>query len=183
MSRRADHRRAAVLGLWLVCWIASLTIGCAPYRFGARSLFRPGIRTVYVPVIRNETFRSDLGVRLTEAVVREIEQRTPYKVTGDPLADSTLTCRVVGQTKRVLTETDTDDPRALDAALSVKATWVSRSGEPLMTDSVIPMRGLEITFGQDSLFVPEAGQSVDTATQAAIENLAQRIVSQMETRW
>ncbi len=77
----------------------------------------PGIQTVHVPVVRNDTFRHDLGVRLSEALVREIELRTPYKVTGDPNADSTLTCRVVNEAKRVLTETDTDDPRAIDAAI------------------------------------------------------------------
>jgi hypothetical protein len=157
--------------------------GCAAYRFGPASLFRSGIETIHVPVARNDTFRHDLGVRLTEAVVRQIELRTPYKVTGDPNADSTLTCRVVSETKRVLTETDTDDPRALDAAISVRATWISRGGELLMQNSLVPTGELDISFGQDARFVPEAGQSIDIATQTAIENLAERIVSQMEIRW
>jgi hypothetical protein len=47
----------------------------------------------------------------------------------------------------------------------------------------VPSGELAIAFGQDARFVPEAGQSIDSATQAAIENLAQRIVSQMELRW
>ena len=157
--------------------------GCAAYRFGSATMFRPGIRTVHVPIVRNDTFRHDLGVRLSEALVKEIESRTPYKVTGDPAADSTLTCRVVEQTKVVLSEANTDDPRALDAAVSVRATWTSRGGELLMQNAVIPIEDLAITFGQDSRFVPEAGQSIDTATQKAIEQLAARIVSQMEIRW
>jgi hypothetical protein len=160
-----------------------LPTGCATYRFGSDSLFRPGIRTVHVPIVRNDTFRHDLGVRLSEAIVREIEDRTPYKVVGDPNADSTLVCRVVDETKRVLTEKDTDDPRALDAAVSVRATWTGRGGELLMQNAVVPAGDFAIGFGQDSRFVPEAGQSVDSAMQAAIENLAERIVSQMEMRW
>ena len=160
-----------------------MSSGCAAYRFGSASMFRPGIRTVHVPVVRNDTFRQDLGVRLSEALVREIERRTPYKVTGDPNADSTLTCRVVGEAKRVLTETVTDDPRALDASISVAATWTGRGGELLMQNSVVPTGDLAISFGQDARFVPEAGQTIDSATQAAIENLAERIVSQMEMRW
>ena len=160
-----------------------LGTGCAAYRFGSASLFRPGIRTVHVPVVRNDTFRHDLGVRLTEALVREIETRTPYKVTDDPNADSRLECRIVSETKRVLTETTTDDPRALDAAVSVRASWLGRSGEMLMQNAVVPSGELAIGFSQDSRFVPEAGQSIDTATDAAIEKLASRIVSQMELRW
>ena len=57
----------------LGCISIALVSGCAAYRFGSASLFRPGIRTVHVPVVRNDTFRHDLGVRLTEAIVREIE--------------------------------------------------------------------------------------------------------------
>lgn len=157
--------------------------GCAAYRFGSASMFRPGIRTVHVPVVRNNTFRHDLGIRLTEALVKEIDQRTPYKVTGDPNADSTLSCRIIDEAKLVLTETLSDDPRALDAAISVRATWTARDGEMLMQNSVIPESDFTIGFGQDARFVPEAGQSVDSATQVAIDNLASRIVSQMEVRW
>lgn len=160
-----------------------LPLGCASYRFGSASLFRPGIRTIYVPVVRNDTFRHDLGVRLTEALVQEIETRTPYKVTGDPFADSKLECRVTSETKRVLTETGTDDPRALDASIAVRATWLGRGGEMLMQNSIVPSGELAIAFSQDSRFVPEAGQSIATADQAAIEKLASRIVSQMEIRW
>lgn len=163
---------------WLV-WAG----GCATYRFGNASLFRPDIRTVYVPIIRNDTFRHDLGVQLTEAVIREIEARTPYKVTGDPYADSTLTCRVVDETKRVLTETANDDPRALDAAITVQAAWVNRQGELLMQNTIVPDENLAIAFSQLSRFVPEAGQSIDTATLEAITQLASRIVAQMEVRW
>jgi len=169
--------------LILALFATSMTSGCASYRFGSASLFQPGIRTVHVPIVRNETFRPDLGVRLSEALVREIESRTPYKVTGDPNADSTLTCVVVNESKRVLTETDNDDPRALDAAVSVRATWIGRGGELLMQNSIAPTGSLDIKFSQDARFVPEAGQSIDSATQEAIEELAHRIVSQMETRW
>lgn len=179
-TRRNLQAAFAKLGL---CLAALAVGGCANYQLGSATMFRPGIRTVHVPIVRNETFRHDLGVRLSEALVREIELRTPYKVTGDPNADSTLTCRVVNESKRVLTETATDDPRAIDAAVSVRATWTSRGGEFLMQNSVAAQGDLAITFGQDARFVPEAGQSIDSATQQAIEDLAQRIVSQMETRW
>lgn len=172
-------RRVTLIGLLASC----LLTGCAAYRFGSASMFRPGIRTVHVPVVRDETFRHDLGVRLSEALVKEIDRRTPYKVTGDPNADSTLRCRIINESKRVLTETTNDDPRALDVDISVLATWTARGGELLMQNNVIPTNDLAITFAQDSRFVPEAGQSVDTATQAAIEDLAARIVSQMEMRW
>lgn len=171
--------------LFLVMMAAStmLSAGCVTYRFGSAAMFRTGIRTIHVPIVRNDTFRHDLGIRLTEAITNEIENRTPYKVTGDPNADSTLTCRVTRQTKQVLSEADTDDPRALNAVIAVRSSWVSREGELLMHNSVVPSDDISISFAQESRFVPEAGQSVGLATQAAIEQLASSIVSQMELRW
>jgi hypothetical protein len=99
-------------------------------------MFQPGIRTVHVPIVKNETFRHDLGVRLSEAIVKEIDRRTPYKVTGNPNADSVLTVTVTHETKRVLSETNDDDPRALDAIITATAKWTSRSGEQLMLNNI-----------------------------------------------
>lgn len=153
------------------------------YQFGSRSLFRDNIHTVYVPIARNDTFRHDLGVRLTEAVIRQIETRTPYKVTGDPHADSTLTVRFTSETKRVLTETFNDDPRALDAVVSAQATWTDRFGNSLMQNTIAMEGDLATSFMQSERMVPEAGQSIETTLQAGIEDLAERVVSQMESRW
>ena len=166
---------AAVALLWLG--------GCASYQFGSDALFPNKIRTIHIPVVRNETFRHDLGPQLTEALVREVERRTPYKVVSNPNADSTLRCNIQAQTKAVLTETSSDDPRALDSGITVATTWTSRQGLRLMQNSVASGDSDSIGFSQSVRFVPEAGQSIDTANQEVIEQLARRIVSQMESRW
>ncbi len=182
--RRGEPRQSmsAVVVVAGVALLASIS-GCAAYRFGPASLFRNDIRTVYIPMVRNDTFRHDLGVRLDEALVKAVERRTFYKVTGDPNADSILRCRIVNTSKRMLTETDTDDPRALDTFIAVRADWTSRNGEMLMQNAIATSEGLTISFGKDARFVPEAGQSVDSANQVVVEALAERIVSQMENRW
>lgn len=142
-----------------------------------------GIRTVHIPFVRNETFRHDLGPQLTNALVGEIERQTPFKVVSNPNADSVLRCNITAQSKSVLTETASDDPRALDSAITVNATWISRGGQPLLQNSIASQDSNSIAFSQSVRFVPEAGQSIDTANQEAIEKLARRIVSQMESRW
>ncbi len=167
-----------IVGLGVV-----LLAGCAPYQFGARSLFRDDIRTIYVPIARNDTFRHGLGVQLTEAIIRQIEVRTPYKVTGDPYADSTLTVRFVAESKRVLSESLSDDPRVLEALVAVQAAWVDRAGNPLMQNRIAVDDMLATEFLQYQRMVPEAGQSIETTLQAAIDELADRIVGQMEMRW
>lgn len=157
--------------------------GCAGYQMGAASLYRSDVRTIYVPIIRNDTWRPELGVQLTEAVQKAIQQRTPFRLVNDPSADSVFTCRVVDETKRVITETATDDPRALRAKLSVQLTWVDRQGNVLMENRFIPTDDVAFLFSQSVDFVPEAGQSISTAHLRAIQRLADEIVGQMEVRW
>jgi hypothetical protein len=181
-AQRVGNRRHGSWGI-IVLLTSVLLGGCASYQYGSDAVFPVGISTVHVPIVQNDTFRHELGVQLTEAIVKEIERRSKYKVTGDPNADSTLRVRIVNESKRVLSEASTDDPRAIDAAISARASWTSRSGQPLMQNSVVPIADNAISFGQNLRFVPEAGQSVDTAMQSAIEKLASRIVSQMEMRW
>lgn len=183
VNHPAVFRCNRLFGAIAVLATAALTTGCVGYQFGSASLFPSNIRTVHVPVVNNATFRHDLGVRLTELIIREIELRTPYKVTADPSADTTLNCQVINETKRVLTETENDYARALDTAVMVRASWTDRSGRLLMNNAIVPTGDLSIFFSQDERMVPEAGLSVDIAMQRALEDIAGRIVDQMETRW
>ena len=65
----------------------------------------------------------------TEAVAKETENKTPYKVVGTPQADSVLSGKITTDTKRVIIE----DEYALAAAL---ATVVRRLGaEPVVAAS------------------------------------------------
>jgi hypothetical protein len=158
-------------------------MGCSGYQLGNASLYNPEIRTIYVPVIRNDTFRHDIGVQLTEAVHKAIELRTPYKVISTPSADSTLTCRVTSQAKRTVTEAATDEPRAIETLLTIEVTWTDRQGNLLMENRFVPLGELAFYFIQGMDFVPEGGQSMATAQQRAVERLADQLVNQMESRW
>lgn len=155
--------------------------GCAAYRFGTDSLFPPDIHTVYVPVFESDSFRRNLGERLTEAVVKEIERRTPYKVVGTAQADSILSGRIVHDTKRVIVEDRNDQPRESELNLVVVVSWVRR-GELIIDQAAVPVPpALEIN--QSGVLVPEYGQSVTTAQQDSIVRLARQIVALMEAPW
>jgi hypothetical protein len=157
--------------------------GCAGYQFGSRSLYRSDLRTVYVPIIQSDLFRRNFGERLTEAVIKEIELRTPYKVVHNPQADSVLTARIVSDGKRVLAENIDDDSRLLEVQLFVAVNWMDRYGNLLLPDARVPVSAFMLNTMQSADFIPEAGQSIATAHQDAIEELAQDIVNQMELRW
>ena len=157
--------------------------GCAAYRFGNRSLYRCDIRTVHVPMVQSDSYRRNLGERLTEAIVKEIELKTQYKVVDADSADSVLTARIVSDSKRVLSENRFDEPRDLEADFFVQMSWTDRRGDLIASGTPLPFSPLLVNFSQSASFVPEAGQSMATAQQEAIQRLAEQIVSQMEAAW
>ena len=90
-----------------VTLLVSLSLGaagCAGYRFGADSLYPSDIQTVYVPMFQSDSYRRGLAEQLTEAVCKEIEKRTNYKVVNTPNADSVLSGRILNEVKRIVVE-------------------------------------------------------------------------------
>ncbi len=178
------RRRPWVVGLIGMCWLGSfLTLGCAGYRWGTSSLFRQDIRTIHVPIVRCDSFRADLGVRLTEAIQKKIEDRTPYKLANLPNADSILACRLHYDTKKVITETATDEPRDLRLTMAAEVNWTDRIGNVLMQNRFLPPGETAFYFSEKADLVPEGGQSLATSQQRVIERMADHIVDQMEARW
>lgn len=161
---------------------AAIRLG-AGYQLGQRSLYRPDIRTVHVPVVQSDSYRLYLGERLTEAVVKEVELRTPYKVVASDTADSVLSIRLVSDSKRVINNNRFSEPRDIETDFFVQASWIDRRGDLIMSHEDVPAAPLLVNLGQQANFVPEGGQSLVTAQQEAIQKLAQQIVGQMELAW
>ncbi len=175
------HRSA--IGWLLACCCLVMLTGCLGYRFGSRTLFRADVRTVHIPIVRSDSFRPQLGVLLSECLQKEVERRTPYKLAQAPTADSVLAVRLTTDTKRVTSETLTDEPRLLETILTVELSWTDRRGTTLIETRFLPPGDVTYYFSQSADFVPEAGMSISVAQQQAAEDLAAAIVDQMEARW
>jgi hypothetical protein len=171
----------------LCCAIAGLfagtVAGCIGYHAGAHSLYAADVATVYVPMIESDSYRRDLGERLTEAVVKEIELKTPYKVVNSPDADSILTARLVSDSRNRLIQNGFSDPRVSLTDLRAQVNWVNRRRQPLGPVQMIPIPVDLLNISQTSNLIPEAGQSVATSQQEAIQRLARQIVGTMEAPW
>lgn len=162
---------------------ALLLAGCARYQVGSESLYAPDVATVYVPMIESDSYRRDLGERLTEAVIKEIELKTPYKVVGTPDADSILSVRLLGDRRSLLAENSFDDPRLSESAIYTEVSWLNRRRLPVAPPQAIALPPELVGIEATANLVPEAGQSVATSQQQAIERLAQQIVGTMEAPW
>lgn len=145
--------------------------------------FSPDIRTVSVPMFENDTTRRGIEAQLTEAVQREIQQRTPYRLAKGLDADTRLTGRIVQIRKSVLGETAQDDPRELQLSLMIITKWENlRTGE-ILAQQEVPISPDAIPLVSQTEFAPEVGQSLATGLQSSIDQLARRIVNMMEAPW
>ncbi len=173
LPRNATPLASTALALGL---LAGLLLGCQAYQVGSSGLYRFDVRTVHVPIFESDSYRRFLGQRLTEAVIKEIELNTPFRIASADQAESILIGRVISDRKRVLVESINDDPRDIQVNLRVEARWTDRSGTPLMERQLLRLN-------RDIDFVPESGQSLTTAQQELINRIARQIVNQMEVAW
>ena len=157
--------------------------GCAGYQIGNQSLYPLHIRTVYVPMFDSVSYRRNLGERLTEAVQKEIELKTPYKVVNDPSADSVLIGCIVGESKQLVVAAHSGEPRESQVNFQVEINWIDSRGEALRQVASIPLPPEMTNVGASANVVPEVGQSMATAQQQAISRLAEEIVALMEAPW
>ena len=158
-------------------------LGCAGYRVGNDQLYAPQYRTVHVPMFESDSYRRFLGERLTEAVIREIELKSPLKVVSADLADTVLQGRIIQEVKGVSAENANDEPRDIAAHLQVRVVWTDRQGAVINKPLELPANLDAFSVRQSENFVPEAGQSLAVAHQRAIQRLAKEIVAQMEAAW
>ncbi|MFM7843565.1 MAG: LPS assembly lipoprotein LptE [Planctomycetota bacterium] len=168
-------------GLLACVWTGA---GCAGYQVGNRTLYRQDVRTVQVPIVESDSLRRQLGERLTEAIVKQLELNSSYKVVGSAdAADSVLRCRLIGDQKRVLAETRTDEMRATALSFQVQMEWMDRRNQSLLQRTELPLPSSLLTIAQSKTMIAETGQSVASTQQAALDALARQIVEQMEAAW
>lgn len=168
--------------MFLLAAFVSMAGGCACYHFGADTLYPPDIHTVYVPMFESDSFRRDLGEQLTEAVCKEIEKRTPFKVVGSPNADSVLTGRIHADTKHVLVREPNNEGRVDEMGLVITVTWADRHGV-VQREGTVPLPPELVTLTQTNQLIPEYGQSTVTSLEKVMQGLAKKIVDLMEAPW
>lgn len=183
---RSTFRRVANCGWrWrsdcvLSLLVALLLPGCG-YVVG--NPYPASIRTVHVPTFTNSTFRRGYELQLTEAVQKQIQLRTPFRLVGPNEADTRLTGHIKSIDKNLTNQNRYDDPRELELRFVVEVRWENaRTGE-LLGQQTIPVSTAVANVIATSSFTPETGQSLATGTQRALDQIARQVVQLMEMTW
>jgi len=91
-SQRAAARPFRFGLIPLACLCCVITLGACGYHAGGRgALIPPDIKTIAIPVFTNQTPQFRIEQQMTQAVTRELIERTQYRVIQNPAhADAAL---------------------------------------------------------------------------------------------
>lgn len=140
--------------------------------------FDESIQSIAIPIFRNETTSRGLEVQLTEAVMKEVQHRTPWHLAPSDRADTTLVGVITSTQLSVLS----DDPQtglAQEQAvrITIRFEWRdNRSGDILVARDGYSAAGL---------FAParNVGDRLEFGQRAAIDELARDLISDMRSGW
>jgi len=172
-----------ILSLIFAVMAACASAGCSsdPGKgYTLNSQFRKDVRTVAVPIWSRgrQVYRRNIEMQLTEAVIKQIELDTPYKVTSESRADTKLSGSIDAVAQQVVTvNTDTGLPGEIEITLTVSFTWTDlRTGQELVRRE---------NFRVTGAYLPTSPMSQDffLGNEDTINRLAKRIVEQLEAEW
>ncbi|MBS3733381.1 MAG: hypothetical protein KGY99_00445 [Phycisphaerae bacterium] len=155
----------------------SATGGCG---YSTASLYPQDVETVAVPIWQRgrHVYRRGVEIRATEAIVKHIESKTPYKVVTRATADTELTGTIERIAQEVMSyNPDTGRPRELEVTLFVSFTWKDlQSGEVLVQRTNFPV---------STTYIPHEpfGRDFFLGSEDALNDLARRVVEQLQNSW
>jgi hypothetical protein len=136
------------------------------------------VRTVAVPMFQNPTFSRGLEIELTDAIIKEIQAKTPWRVTTEGTANTTLTGTLTdSRLRRLSIGRETGYSQEIAVELTVDFDWKdSRTGKTLVSRR---------SFTASEAFVPAspANERIESGQHAAVQRIARDIVAELRSNW
>jgi hypothetical protein len=161
--------------LTLLAGLFLLTSGCGYHH---EELYPEGIQTIQLAPVENRSFYRGVEFELAEALIKEIERRTPYKVTQGNTADTIMRVTVMRVDQRRLSRTRPGGlPQELEFVLAADFEWQNqRTGKSLRKRDGLTAIGR---------YVPAqpVGEVYEVAQHQATQRMATMLVDAMRADW
>jgi hypothetical protein len=167
----------AVHGAGLIAVLLAMVLlaGCT---YTTKPPFPADVHTVAVPIFQNDSFYEGAQFDLTEALKKEIEAHSPYKVTGMDTADTILRGTLTQVKQATLTETNSGGlPQELEVQYVVDFAWTNaRTGKTLADAKGVVAVGRYIP-------TQPIGETLATGQQQAAQAMAEKLLAMMRSGW
>ena len=140
-------------------------------------LFPEDVRSVCLKMFDNQTFRRGVEYELSDALAKRIEVDTPYKIVSDSdRADTVMSGQIVSIGEMALS-IDREVGTVLEKEVELRAVvnWKNLKTGQLMMD--------QLKVSASASYSEYQQQDFKYASSLAANNLARKIVEQMERKW
>ena len=134
--------------------------------------------TIAIPIVKNLTYEREMGYLLTNALVREVENRTPWRITSPAEADTLLEVEITSVELQALSQSRLTKLNQENLVqLKTDWTWEDLSGNQTITS----WDGM----GSEGLFLSSnpLEEPIELGKLQAVENMARAIVDRMTAAW
>ncbi|QQE10890.1 LptE family protein [Planctomycetota bacterium] len=172
--------RHTLLTLLTLC-VISLN-GCG-LGYTAHDIYPEQYQTVAVPIFENRTFWNSsrytgLEADLAEALAKEVESRTPYKVASPATADTIIQGTITGFEQRVITrKREGNVPEQMEIIMTVNFEWKDQR----TSQTIVDRKGYQ-AIGRYTPTRP-VNELLSIGQHQAISRMANQIVNTMRTNW
>lgn len=166
---------------WILLLIAVSIVGCSAdstssYSNGA--LYSKKYRTIALPIFKNSSQDRAVSFQLADALVKEVESTTPYKVTSEGRADTVLRGTITRVDLQNLSQSlATGLTEEMAFKVTVDFEWMDmRTGKPIVSRS---------GFQSSAVFVASLPnkQPIDLGRFAVTHQMARDIVANLQGEW
>jgi hypothetical protein len=179
-ARTSIHLPAALLTLvvftLLIPMAACTSNPSQGYASGA--MYSSKFRSVAVPLFKNSGTDRAVQFQLGDALVKEFEQMTPYKVTSEGRADTVLRGTITAVTMNMVSQSlGTGLPEEMAFGVTVDFEWLDmKTGKPIVSRA---------GFKSTAVFVASLpnNQPIDLARFAVAQQMARDIVASLQGDW
>lgn len=157
--------------LLLLVMVFVLT-GCG---YTSRSLLEQNVRSIYVPIFDNKTFRRGLEFELTKAVKEEILFKTRLKLEDKDRAETVLLGRITDIKERVLIENP--DAEVVESSVTIHVQFSledQRTGRTIIKNTDV---------ATTAEFIARRNEDVKIGEVEAFVDIAEKIINLMEEKW
>ena len=146
--------------------------------YSSSSLYPKQYQSIAIPIFQNSTMTRDVEFMLTDAIIKEIQVRSPYRVVDKHVAETILTGTITSLKLSTLSRSRTT---GLDNEVLFKVVIDFEWYDQVNGNRIVGRKN----FASSAVFIPSrpSSEPLEIGQFAVVQQLASDIIDQMQASW
>ena len=146
--------------------------------YSSSSLYPKQYQSIAIPIFQNSTMTRDVEFMLTDAIIKEIQVRSPYRVVDKHVAETILTGTITSLKLSTLSRSRTT---GLDNEVLFKVVIDFEWYDQVNGNRIVGRKN----FASSAVFIPSrpSSEPLEIGQFAVVQQLASDIIDQLQASW